>query len=122
MKLDLLLFYDQAIIYDDVSLMKFTLDSKTRGRARKGFRRDGEEPEDQTASYFWLRAMTETENFGKTITYLPKSKIAKTSWQLKKLKNTALHSIPGHRKHTAYYVRTQKDSKQIMTHASLKQL
>ena len=30
--------------------------------------------------------MTETENTGKIITYLPKSKIAKTSWKRKKLK------------------------------------
>ena len=61
--------------------------------------------------FFSILAVIETENIGKIITYLPKSKIAKTSWKLKKLKNTASHSVPGHRKPIAYYVRTQTSSK-----------
>ena len=61
--------------------------------------------------FFSILAVIETENIGKIITYLPKSKIAKTSWKLKKLKNTASNSVPGHRKPIAYYVRTQTSSK-----------
>ena len=91
---------------DAVSLTKLTLDPKTGGRIRKGFARERREWENPTVPFPSILTVTETKNIGKIITYLPTSQIARASWKLKKLKNTAPHSVPGHRKPTAYYVRT----------------
>ena len=96
---------------DVVSLTKFTLDPKTGGRIRKGFARERREWENKTVPFSSNLTVTETKNIGKIITYLPTSQIARASWKLKKLKNTAPLWVPGHRKPTAYYVRTWTSSK-----------